>query len=907
MRKWDVELQQVVELNRAVKPVEAERLLAGILRECTPADLHALDEQLTSVLGTFHRKRREALETILRQRRGSPEEAAVATPEVPPAPPIPTVAESLGAVRRLADVAQSARAAEEFRALVESLDDEQLERYGAELRAGLAVFQDRRRRALTLLLDMATRAAAARRSAPPTPVGPAPAAVPQRPVPAPPAEHRPGARQPRPSLGARLNYSDDGFSEALKELATRHIFQWTTFYRDTLSQYFDTFLVELESGDRPTPWLNLMKAAISQHATEIFQRGYQYQLANNSAGPQYAVTKSLAGAQRFLDLPLEFYSARLSEAHRTGIAHHLRQLCSAMVFGILMGYVTARFDVPGSRILPKQMDWWVHVLPFLTSTDLKELLGNLEQDELLDGVHDSVLPFVRAIDSLLQKDPATAPLPALSQYVQGYRRLEISLQLASNAVGSRRVEVHCHTVPLVDRAQIEQAAGRGVGIVIGPLGSDLRGQLFAANWLSDIVVPTDGSGGEEPNSRLVAMLRELGDEPNSASGVRPIDFNFAAEFPLEIPSLTRYIYVYRSSVRRLMQSFERRNGVRLWCSVRRSGKTTACSSDLGSTSGQSVVVAQTCDSTGQLPAGDVFYLEVQKALTSGARLDPGFVTRTVAACLSAQTDSRVVLVLDEYETLFGDLRTSMERDPGLRYTVVQPLLNQLVAFTRDNLLIFMGQQPDAHWILTDQNQLSPVLSQDAFPLFAHDPVATSASEFHELVQKVMSSHAELDPGFVAEVYAETGGHPFLTCKLLVSFWDWLIANERPASSLAPVRPELFREFAESCLDHSSVAHNHHYDMFKRAAADHLSPNGRRQVPWLHSVYSSMRSLVLESPDTFSLPVDDFLVLAERGCVGISPEDLLSTASRANFLMIDSGVVHPRIRLLGRIAAAVRPL
>lgn len=356
-----------------------------------------------------------------------------------------------------------------------------------------------------------------------------------------------------------------------------------------------------------------------------------------------------------------------------------------------------------------------------------------------------------------------------------------------------------------------------------------------------------------------------------------------------------------------MQSFERRNGVRLWCSVRRSGKTTACASDLGSTSSQSVVVAQTCDSTGQMPDGGAFYREITQALSNGDRLDEDFVSRTVARCLPASTDTRVVLVLDEYETLFGDLRTSMLRDPGIRYTVVQPLLNQLVAFTRDNLLIFVGQRPSAHWILTDQNQLSPVVMQDPFPLFSHDSAATSVGEFHQLVQKMMSSHVDLHPGFVDLVYGETGGHPFLTGKLLVSFWEWLIENQRPRSCLAPVTPELFLEFMALCLRHKAIAYNRHYEMFQKAAADHLSPLGREQEPWLHSVYSAMRTIVLSSPETFSLPLDQFITLAERTSVGTSPEDLLSTATRANFLMLDSGMVRPRIRLLGRIAAAVRPL
>jgi hypothetical protein len=171
----------------------------------------------------------------------------------------------------------------------------------------------------------------------------------------------------------------------------------------------------------------------------------------------------------------------------------------------------------------------------------------------------------------------------------------------------------------------------------------------------------------------------------------------------------------------------------------------------------------------------------------------------------------------------------------------------------------------------------------------------------------MSSHVELDPDFVNCVYRETGGHPFLTGKLLVSFWDWLIKNKRPFSCLAPIRSELFLEFAGSSFDHTSIAYNHEYVMFQKAAASHLSPVGREREPWLHGVYSILRSLVLSSPETFSLPEGDFVRLAERDCPAIPPYELLSSGVRANFLTFEDGVVCPRIRLLGRIAAAVRPL
>ncbi len=53
------------------------------------------------------------------------------------------------------------------------------------------------------------------------------------------------------------------------------------------------------------------------------------------------MTKSLNGLQRFLDLPLEFYSTRLvAAANEPASARALRAVCSSMVSAILTGYAT---------------------------------------------------------------------------------------------------------------------------------------------------------------------------------------------------------------------------------------------------------------------------------------------------------------------------------------------------------------------------------------------------------------------------------------------------------------------------------------------------------------------------------------------------------------------------------------
>ena len=96
-----------------------------------------------------------------------------------------------------------------------------------------------------------------------------------------------------------------------------------------------------------------------------------------------------------------------------------------------------------------------------------------------------------------------------------------------------------------------------------------------------------------------------------------------------------------------------------------------------------------------------------------------------------------------------------------------PCLSQMVAFSTSNLLVFLGQRPDAHAILMSQNQLSPLVRQDSFPLFEHTDGSTT-SEFAQFLEKVLSG-LSMSAGFINSVYAETSGHPYLTVNLMTDF------------------------------------------------------------------------------------------------------------------------------------------
>jgi hypothetical protein len=256
--------------------------------------------------------------------------------------------------------------------------------------------------------------------------------------------------------------------------------------------------------------------------------------------------------------------------------------------------------------------------------------------------------------------------------------------------------------------------------------------------------------------------------------------------------------------------------------------------------------------------------------------------------------------------MFGNLRSSVARDPHVRYTVVQPLLDQMVEFADQNLIVFLGQQPDAHYMLMSQNQLSAYVEQDQFPLFTHD-ADNYRGEFQELLQRVLTNFVNYDHSFANAVHAETGGHPFLTVNVLVALFDWLIATRRPRSLLDDgLTGALFDEFVEARMKRKEILSHKAFEFFRKVAQDALSENGLQSDPWLYSVYAALRRASLDYGTDFAIPQDDFVGLIAR--LGVSlhdePETVLSTAVQANFLRIEDDLVRPRIRALSRVAGTV---
>jgi hypothetical protein len=700
------------------------------------------------------------------------------------------------------------------------------------------------------------------------------------------------------------------------ELSMEHIFEWKTFYRDAVEEMFGRVESALRDSSNPTDICYTVTREFSEHAQQIFGKGFTHLTENELRPATEATSKALKGFQRFLELPLESYSSRAINAITRRDAQAVRGTCSAMLTGILEGFGQMQFGKDrGWKLLPQHPRTWAHYLGFLTGSDIDRLETEIAASPLRDGIRASVTPVIRALDQIIADcENEAGYLPGLGQYNSDSRRLEISLLLPQSVESKRYLEVHCYLQPShVGQAQLTESASRGAALITAPLRPDLQDWIDAHELLRTLVInttPTRQSRIEEFAQRATEILRfEVARHSASNTLHATLKYNYPRDFPLRNPVLDTYFHVHRASVRNLLRSFDSRNGVRLWCSVRRSGKTTA-TSDLGDSVGNSVIVNQTMDDVGQHANAGMFAEAFGEALESAKQISSSFFKNTVARCCPQRQslETRVVFVLDEYETLFARMGAALKRDRELRYTIVQPLLNQMVSFSRENLLVFIGQRPDAHFIIMDQNQLSPYVEQDPFPLFAHTVGATN-SEFRNLLNKILTSRTSFDDSFVDATYAETGGHPWLTVNLLVDFFDWMIQEKRPVTTLHFTEEDLFN-FGEQRLKTGWIGVCEEYALFREYISQVLSKYGEDWDPWLHAVYAVMRRIVQENPTTmacsrgrFEAIVNELLLPQE---FGYEADYLLSTAAPANFLSFDQESVAPRIRLMARISLAAYP-
>jgi hypothetical protein len=716
-----------------------------------------------------------------------------------------------------------------------------------------------------------------------------------------------------PALAERLTVLREEVRANLADLSNYHLWRWSTNYPSALELLIDRAHLALREGIRRHDVGLVLTEEFSRHSLEIFSsKGYNYQTRTERRNHSEAITKGLSGLFRFVGLVIQSYSQRVQTIQTQGAALDLRAVTSGILAGILHGFGRGDFgDVTGGQLLPTPdfIQAWAHFLPFLKHQDLVGLLQALEPVPFVEGLRVSVSPTLCALDQILE-DATVAHLviPGQGQYRASENRVEMRLDLPGAAQSSPFLEVWCYLVP-ASKGQLEEASREGVAVVVAPLQPDLAGWIRCDDVLASMVVRADLQRESEEDERCVGhaldtLRSALGRLTKNDAGSGHFHTNYAKGFPLEDLTLLHYFRVNRGSVRQLLQTMERKNGIHLWCSVRRSGKTTACQS-LDSSTSNAPVITQTCDNTSLDLNSDHFYRQVQKALAEGQPISRTFFRDLVHQCLDAPLaeDSRVIWVLDEYESLFGLMDSQAEERTILRYNVVQPLLNQMVAFSRENLLILVGQRPDAHFILPEQNQLSPCVHQDPFPLFPNAQ-GRGPSEFKDLVRIILTKQVNYEEEFLGALFEETAGHPYLTVKVLVDFCDWLITHEVPLFSC--LKAQDFEQFQGDRLNSQALRRSVHYQLFSRAASEALSSLSRARNPWLYGIYTVLRALALEDPVNMVWPIDRVEEFIQQSDIpaGARLESLLQTGTMTNFFQMEGDFVKPRIRVLARLAGSV---
>ena len=99
------------------------------------------------------------------------------------------------------------------------------------------------------------------------------------------------------------------YASMLAELGNHHIFQWATFYRDTVGYIFKDLLGVLKEAETWDSKLESVSREFARHAQEIYQRGH-VRLAAGGFVSEVSEAKSMNGLLRFLYLKIGRASCR---------------------------------------------------------------------------------------------------------------------------------------------------------------------------------------------------------------------------------------------------------------------------------------------------------------------------------------------------------------------------------------------------------------------------------------------------------------------------------------------------------------------------------------------------------------------------------------------------------------------
>ncbi|MFJ3315565.1 hypothetical protein ACIPLR_09420 [Herbaspirillum huttiense] len=699
--------------------------------------------------------------------------------------------------------------------------------------------------------------------------------------------------------------------ERFDELRDWRIFQWSTYYKDELRSLTAETVQLLRTPIDPDEIFNLIGSVISRHAKEIFTHGFDYVMSQRGSTKDAAMVKSLGGVRSFLELPVEIYADESSRITEPKDCRTLRRITSRMLSGILTGFLDANFGgVDPVELLCRTAKTWIQILPLVELDDLEKINEKISLDSIAPLLGRPLRLLAQELDHASKMSSIDAIVITSVIVNINDELLEVTLRPPADSSDTKPLELAILSGdgPSV-KFLIEQRVKRGYIACVTPKSANFywRGS-FPTREVKEILVemPEENNGLGFLLTRL--RLRFYENKIVLKTGV-PLRTNIAERFPLESPKLLTFFRVERPSIRALHTTLSTRTGVLLWCSVRRSGKTIGVSELADGIAGRRAVF-QRCELTGGEKASRMLFEQVSDKLEKMEPLPREFLRDVIAnaAPMGLHQDRGSILIVDEYDRLFGLLRVFGRRNEDARQLIIQPLLDQFVEFATENLLILLGQQPNAHYIFMDQNQLSAYVQQEPYPLFSHE-MTSHESEFHELVRRTFQNTLQFDTTFVDAIYEETGGHPFLAINLLRDFVDWLIAR-KVIPNLTTLTRELFLEYSAIGLTTTAIGKSRHYQYFKEAASEALSEDGITQGPWIYAAYKLLRQLAINSVSHQTLmnqsEIEEFVAstLLHAKLSSYTTHSFLASAAESNFIEFSEEQIKAKIPLLARISASV---
>lgn len=700
-------------------------------------------------------------------------------------------------------------------------------------------------------------------------------------------------------------------NERFDELRDWHIFQWSTYYRDGLRALTAETVQLLRAGINPDVAFEHIALTIKRHSVEIFTHGFKYVMAQTWSTLDVATVKSLGGVRSFLELPVEIYADESSRITEPKDCRTLRRITSRMLRGILTGFLDAEFgDADPAELLSRTAKTWIQVLPLLELDDLNALDELLRLDAIAPILGHPLKLLAQELDHASSESSVDAVVVTSATVNINEGLIEITLRPPSDSSDTKPLELAILSGdgPAV-RHLIEQKVKRGFIACVTPMPAAVYWKgSFPTREVKDIVVEMPKEGAD-PGFLLTRLRSRFYENKVVLKTGVPLRTNIAERFPLESPKQLTFFRVERPSIRALQTTLSTRTGVILWCSVRRSGKTIGVS-ELASGIEERDAVFQRCELTGGDKPSRMLFEEVSDALEKMLPLPRDFLRKIVAhaAPMGLHPNRGSILIVDEYDRLFGKLRVVGRASDEARQLIILPLLDQFVEFATENLLILLGQQPNAHYIFMDQNQLSAYVQQEPYPLFSHE-MSSHESEFHELVRRTFQTTLQFDTTFVDSIHEETGGHPFLAINLLRDFVDWLIVKKIvPSHTL--LTSKLFAEYSVHGLTAAAIGRSRHYQYFREAASGALSEDGINQGPWLYSAYRLLRELAKKCGAGYisieQSEIEDFVAstLLHANLNSYTPDSFLASAAQSNFIEFSEQQIKAKIPLLARISAAV---